>query len=68
MFSDNVDRLLIQERMAVKKVVAEFIKNMTTKDAKRIGLSKMQMFRLKKKIKEGKKIVLKRKAVKSKIN
>ena len=37
---------------------------MTTKDAKRIGLSKMQMFRLKKKIKEGKKIVLKKKTVK----
>ena len=37
---------------------------MTTKNAKRIGLSKMQMFRLKKKIKEGKKIVLKRKTVK----
>ena len=31
---------------------------------KRIGLSKMQMFRLKKKIKEGKKIVLKRKTTK----
>jgi len=30
----------------------EIINNMTTKDAKRIGLSKMQMFRLKKKIKE----------------
>ena len=37
---------------------------MTTKDAKRIGVSKMQMFRLKKKIKEGKKIVLKKKTVK----
>jgi hypothetical protein len=37
---------------------------MTTKDAKRIGLSKMQMFRLKKKIKEGKRIVLKRKTMK----
>ena len=56
MFNDNIDRLLMRERIAVKKVVAEFIKNMTTKDAKRIGLSKMQMFRLKKKIKEGKKI------------
>jgi hypothetical protein len=37
---------------------------MTTRDAKRIGLSKMQMFRLKKKIKEGKRIVLKRKTLK----
>jgi hypothetical protein len=37
---------------------------MTTKDVKRIGLSKMQMFRLKKKIKEGKKIMLKRKTLK----
>ena len=37
---------------------------MTTKDAKHIGLSKMQMFRLKKKIKEGKNIALKRKTVK----
>lgn len=37
---------------------------MTTKDSKRIGLSKMQMFRLKKKIKEGKRIVLKRKTMK----
>jgi hypothetical protein len=36
---------------------------MITKDAKRIGLSKMQMFRLKKKIKEGKKIVLRRKTI-----
>ena len=37
---------------------------MTTKDVKLIGLSKMQMFRLKKKIKEGKKIMLKRKTLK----
>ena len=36
---------------------------MTTKDAKRIGLSKMHMFRLKKNIKEGKKMVLKKKTV-----
>ncbi len=42
----------MQERIAVKKVVAEFIKNMTMKDAKRIGLSKMQMFRLEKRINE----------------
>ncbi len=44
-----------------KQKITDVIKNMTTKDAKRIGLSKMQMFRLKKKIKDGKKIVLKRK-------
>ncbi len=37
---------------------------MTTKDAKRIGLSKMQMFRLKKKVQQGKQIVLKKKTVK----
>ena len=37
---------------------------MKTKDARRIGLSKRQMFRLKKKIKEGKKIVLKKKTLK----
>ncbi len=37
---------------------------MITKDARYIGLSKMQMFRLKKKIKEGKKIELKKKTVK----
>jgi aconitase B len=48
----------MRERMAVKKVVAEFIKKMTTKDAKHIGLSKRHLFRLKKKIKEGKKIVV----------
>jgi len=41
----------------------EIIDKMTTKDAKRIGLSKMQMFRLKKKIKDGKKIVLNKKTV-----
>jgi hypothetical protein len=36
---------------------------MITKDAKRIGLSKMPMFRLKKKIRENKKIVLKKKTI-----
>ena len=44
--------------------IADIIRDMTTKDARHIGLSKMQMFRLKKKIKEGKNIVLKRKTVK----
>ena len=41
----------------------DVIKNLTTKDARRIGLSKRQLFRLKKKIKDGKKIILKRKTV-----
>jgi hypothetical protein len=36
---------------------------MTTKDARRIGLSKMQMFRLKKKVQQGKQIVLKKKTI-----
>jgi hypothetical protein len=44
--------------------ITNVIKNMTTKDAKCIGLSKRHLFRLKKKIKEGKKIVLKRKTLK----
>ena len=43
--------------------IADVIKNMTTKDAKRIGLSKRQLFRLKKRIKKGKKIMLKRKTI-----
>ena len=64
MFNDNIDRRLMQERMAVKKIVAEFIKNMTTKDARHIGLYKRHLFRLKKKIKEGKRIVLKKKTTK----
>ena len=48
----------------IEQKIIDVIKNMTTKDAKRIGLSKRQLFRLKKKIKEGKKIVLKRKTLK----
>ena len=44
--------------------ITDVIKNMTTKDAKYIGLSKMQMFRLKKKVQQGKQIVLKKKTVK----
>ena len=36
---------------------------MTRKDARRIGLSKMQMFRLKKKVKQGKQIPLKKKTI-----
>ncbi len=37
---------------------------MTMKDARHIGLSKRHSFRLKKRLKEGKKIVLKKKTVK----
>ena len=36
---------------------------MTTKDARHIGLSKRHLFRLKKRIKEGNKIVLERKTL-----
>ncbi len=39
------------------------IREMTTKDARCIGLSKRHLFRLKKKIKEGKKMVLKKKTI-----
>jgi hypothetical protein len=59
--SDN-DYVIYDNKTEQK--ITDVIKNMITKDAKRIGLSKMQMFRLKKKIKEGKKIVLKRKTMK----
>ncbi|MCL4375784.1 hypothetical protein M1394_03225 [Candidatus Marsarchaeota archaeon] len=58
----NNDYVIYDNRTEQK--IADVIKNLTTKDAKRIGLSKMQMFRLKKKIKEGKKIVLKKKTMK----
>ena len=44
--------------------IADVIKNMTTKDARHIALSKRQLFRLKKRIKAGKRIVLKKKTVK----
>ena len=59
--SDN-DYVIYDNKSEQKRI--DVIRNMTTKDAKRIGLSKMQMFRLKKKIKEGKNIALKRKTVK----
>ena len=59
--SDN-DYVIYDNKSAQK--ITDVIRNMTTKDAKHIGLSKMQMFRLKKKIKEGKNIALKRKTVK----
>ncbi len=43
--------------------MADVIKNMTTKDARHIGLSKRHLFRLKKRIKEGKRIISKRKTL-----
>jgi hypothetical protein len=59
--SDN-DYVIYDNKTEQK--ITNVIKNMTTKDAERIGLSKMQMFKLKKHIKEGKKVVLKRKTLK----
>ena len=59
--SDN-DYVIYDNKTEQK--IANVIKNMTTKDARRIGLSKRHLFRLKKGIKEGKKIVLKSKTVK----
>ena len=56
------DDYVIYDNRTEQKI-AGVIRNMTTKDARRIGLSKMQRFRLKKKIKEGKSIVLKRKTI-----
>lgn len=58
--SDN-DYVIYDNKSEQK--ITDVIRNMITKDARRIGLSKMQMFRLKKKIKEGKPIVLKKKTV-----
>ncbi|MGI0100268.1 MAG: hypothetical protein ACREBH_00890, partial [Candidatus Micrarchaeaceae archaeon] len=43
--------------------IMDIIKDMTTKDARRIGLSKRHLFRLKKKVKQGKEIVLKKKTL-----
>ncbi|MDE1825337.1 MAG: hypothetical protein KGH61_01675 [Candidatus Micrarchaeota archaeon] len=48
--------------------ITDAIKNMTTKDAKRIGLSKRHLFRLKKRINEEKKIELKKKTMKKLMN
>lgn len=56
--SDN-DYVIYDNKTEQK--ITNAIKNMTTKDARRIGLSKRHLFRLKKGIKEGKKIVLKKK-------
>ena len=73
---DGVTFLVSQEGLTVEKGITIGVGSIVTKDlnkknsvyvgvpARRIGLSKMQMFRLKKKIKEGKKIVLKKKTVK----
>ena len=58
--SDN-DYVIYDNKSEQK--ITDVIKNMTTKDARRIGLSKRHLFRLKKRIKEGKKIVLKKKTV-----
>ena len=63
--SDN-DYVIYDNRSEQK--ITDVIKNMTTKDAKRIGLSKMQMFRLKKKIKNGMKILLEKKTLKKLTN
>lgn len=43
--------------------IRDVIRNMTTKDARRMGLSKMQMFRLENKVKAGNRIVLKKKTL-----
>ena len=59
--SDN-DYVIYDNKTEQK--ISDVIKNMTTKDARRIGLSKRHLFRLKKRIKEGKKIALKRKTLK----
>jgi len=64
-FSDD-DYVIYDNRSEQK--ITDVIKNITTKDAKRIGLSKMQMFRLKKKIKNGMKILLEKKTLKKLTN
>ena len=57
------DDYVIYDNKSEQKI-ADVIKNMTTKDARHIGLSKRHLFRLKKRIKEGKKIALERKTLK----
>ena len=54
---------VIYDNKTEQKII-DVIRNMTTKDARHIGLSKMQMFRLKKKVQQGKQIVLKKKTLK----
>ena len=58
--SDN-DYVIYDNKTEQK--ITDVIKNMTTKDARCIGLSKRHLFRLKKKVGEGKRIVLKRKTL-----
>jgi hypothetical protein len=59
--SDN-DYVVYDNKTGQK--IADVIRNMTTKDARRIGLSKRHLFRLKKKVKQGKGIVLNKKTAK----
>ena len=58
--SDN-DYVIYDNKIEQK--IADIIKNMTTKDARHIGLSKRHLFRLKKKVQQGKQIVLKKKTL-----
>ena len=48
----------------IEQKIEDAIKNMTSKDAKRIGLSKRHLFRLKKEIQRGKRLVLMKKTIK----
>ena len=61
------DDYVIQNNRTEQKIV-DVIRNMTTKDAKRIGLSKRHLFRLKKRIKSGGKIKLNVKTLTKLIN
>ena len=63
--SDN-DYVIYDNKTEQK--ITDVIKNMTTKDARRIGLSKRHLFRLKKGIKEGKRIMLKKKTLNKLLN
>ena len=56
--SDN-DYVIYDNKTEQK--LTDILKNMTTKDARRIGLSKRHLFRLKKKVKQGKRMLLKKK-------
>ena len=58
--SDN--DYVIYDKKTEQKIM-DVIRNITTKDARHIGLSKRHLFRLKKRIKEGKRIVLKKKTL-----
>jgi len=67
MADEHINDYVIYDNISEQKIT-DVINNMITKDARRIGLSKMQMFRLKKKIKDGKKIVLEKKTLKKLTN